>query len=254
MNIVFIGAGNLANHLAKTLYEHSFKILQVYSRTIESAKLLALEVDAEYTNQMENIIHDADIYIFAVKDSILPYLIQNIKSNNGIWVHTAGSMDMNIFHNYSSRFGVLYPFQTFSKTHSLNFKEIPIFLEANNQKTLEILNNISIQISDNVNILSSSKRKYLHLSGIFACNFVNHMYTISDKILKEQDIPFETIIPLIRETASKIKFISPRKAQTGPAIRYDENIINKHLDLIEDTDLKEIYQLLSENIHKENTL
>ncbi|MDU1905298.1 MAG: DUF2520 domain-containing protein [Dysgonomonas sp.] len=250
MNIVFIGAGRLATHLAKELYKNSYNILQVYSRTMESAYLLANEIDAVATNNIQDIPVNADLYIFSVKDSVLKELISLIPSNKGLWIHTAGSISMDIFEKYTNRYGVLYPFQTFSKERDLNFREIPVFIEANNEQDFQILKDLSISLSDKVYPLSSKKRQYIHLTGVFACNFVNHMYAISENILKEENIPFEALLPLIDETASKVHTLSPIEAQTGPAMRYDENVINKHLVLIENPRLKSIYTLISESIYE----
>ncbi|PXV60954.1 putative short-subunit dehydrogenase-like oxidoreductase (DUF2520 family) [Dysgonomonas alginatilytica] len=252
MNIVFIGAGKLATHLAVELTKHSFNIQQVYSRTDSSAQELAKKVNSRATSDIKKVDTNADIYIFSVKDSALPSLIAEMPVNNGLWLHTAGSITSDIFKGHVDRYGVLYPFQTFSKDRQLNFREIPIFIEANNKNDLSLLENICLQISDKVYALPSEKRQYLHLTGVFACNFVNHMYAISQHILEKENIPFETLLPLIDETASKVHSLSPQEAQTGPAIRYDENVIQKHIDLIEDPDLKEIYSLISKNIHKTN--
>lgn len=252
MKVVFIGAGRLATHLAIELSKLSFNILQVYSRTDLSAIELAQKVNAKATTNIKEIESDADIYIFSVKDSALTELLAQIPSNNGLWIHTAGSIPINIFEKYNDRYGVLYPFQTFSKDRYLDFKTIPIFIEANSKKDLSILTTIANQISNKVYPLSSEKRQYIHLTGVFACNFVNHMYSISQDILKKEGIPFDITLPLIDETAAKVHSLSPKEAQTGPAIRYDENVINKHIQLIEDADLKEIYALISKNIYKTN--
>ncbi len=252
MNIVFIGAGRLATHLAIELSKHSFNILQIYSRTANSAMELAQKVNTKSTSDIKEVIKDADIYIFSIKDSALPNILAEIPSNKGLWIHTAGSIPLDIFKEYNNRYGVLYPFQTFSKDRNLDFSVIPLFLEANNKNDLKILFNIAEQISNKVYSLSSEKRQYLHLTGVFACNFVNHMYSVSHSILEKEGIPFETVLPLIDETAAKIHSLSPKEAQTGPAIRYDENVINKHLELIKDPDLKEIYSLISKNIYKTN--
>lgn len=252
MNIVFIGAGKLATHLAIELTKHSFKIQQVYSRTDSSAQELANKVCSKATSDIKQIDIDADIYIFSVKDSALPTLLSEMPANNGLWLHTAGSINADIFINYTNRYGVIYPFQTFSKERQIDFRRIPVFVEANNESDLRLLHDVCLQISDKVYTLSSEKRQYLHLTGVFACNFVNHMYAISQHILENEDIPFDTLLPLIDETASKVHTLSPQEAQTGPAIRYDENVIQKHIDLIADSDLKEIYSLISKNIHKVN--
>lgn len=253
MNIVFIGAGRLAQNLAVELYNKSFTICQIYSRTIESASLLANKVDANATNNISDIISDADLYIFSVKDSVLPDLLSKTAPNKGLWVHTAGSLPMSIFDKYTSRSGVIYPLQTFSKDRLVDFSEIPFFIETNNGEDFAILDNICNKISQKVFNLTSEKRQYLHLTGVFACNFVNQMYAISENILKGEEIPFNIILPLIDETAAKVHQISPSEAQTGPAIRYDINVIDKHLKLLKDERLKNIYQLISEYIHENNT-
>lgn len=250
MNIVFIGAGRLGTQLAKELHKKSFNIVQVYSRTIESASVLANEVGALATNNIKEVVSDADIYIFSVKDSVLENLIGEVPSNEGLWLHTAGSISINVFEGHTTRYGVIYPFQTFTKGRNLNFKDIPVFIEANNEHNLKFLQDISGKLSDKVYTLASEKRKYIHLTGVFACNFVNHMYTISENILGKENIPFEILLPLIDETTSKIHSLSPAEAQTGPAMRYDENVINKHLELLGDPKLKSIYTLISESIYQ----
>lgn len=252
MNIVFIGSGRLATNLAKELYKKSYNISQIYSRTIESATLLADIVNAEATDKLIDIRQDAELYIFAVKDSVLPQIIRQLPSNDALWIHTSGSISINVFEHSVKRYGVLYPFQTFSKERSINFNDVPLCYEANNRSDASILNKICASISDRIYELSSEKRQYIHLSGVFACNFVNHMYDIAGEILGEQNIPSDILLPLIDETASKIHSLSPHKAQTGPAVRYDKNIIDKHIMLIEDLRVKSIYTLLSESIYEVN--
>ena len=128
---------------------------------------------------------------------------------------------------------------------------IPLFLEANTQKDADYLKNIASALSENVRFMSSEKRRSLHLAAVFACNFTNHIYALSYKLLEEEGISADVLLPLIDETAAKIHLMSPAAAQTGPAIRYDENVINKHLAMLNDPDMRSIYQLLSRSIYKE---
>jgi predicted short-subunit dehydrogenase-like oxidoreductase (DUF2520 family) len=250
MKVVFVGAGNVAAHLATGLYKRSFDIVQVYSRTMASASALAREVQAVPITEIASIDRSADLYIFSLKDSVLKEIIAQILPNDGLWVHTAGSVPMDIFSKYTPGYGVLYPFQTFSKGREVDWPEIPVFIEASAPKHLNTLRNIAGQLSGKVIELSSQDRKYVHLTGVFACNFTNHMYALSKQFLNRVNLPFEISLPLIDETALKVHELTPEAAQTGPAIRYDKNIINKHLDLIEDEDIRQIYKLISENIHK----
>lgn len=254
MKIVFIGAGNLATHLAKKLHNQSFDIVQIYSRTLVSADELAIKVNAASTDKIKDIVPNADIYIFSIPDAALENILFQIQiDKNKLFLHTAGSITIDIFKEYSDRYGVIYPFQTFSKQREIDFKDIPIFIEINNQEDRIILEKIANTLSEKIYYLSSDKRQYLHLTGVFACNFVNHMYNIADQILTQEDIPFDVILPLIDETANKVHYLRPTDAQTGPAIRYDENVINKHLSLIIGEKLKDIYKMISENIHETST-
>lgn len=251
MKVVFIGSGNLATRLSLEMQRVGMSVVQVYSRTMENAELLAEKLGCSWSTSLDSINPDADLYVFSLKDAILPDVITHMKPNKGLWVHTAGSMSMQIFEGYIERYGVIYPLQTFSKEREVNFDVIPFFLEANTENDLDLLKKIASALSENVQCLSSDDRKNLHLAAVFACNFANHMYTLAENLLEEKGIAFDVLLPLIDETAAKIHEISPRKAQTGPAVRYDENVINRHLGMLSDSGMYAVYQLVSQNIHKE---
>lgn len=251
MKIVFIGAGNLATRLSLAMQRVGMQIGQVYSHTEASARQLATRLGCPWTNDLSALQEDGDLYVFSLKDTVLSDVISKVKPNNGMWVHTAGSIPMSVFEGYAQRFGVLYPLQTFSKGRNVNFDVIPIFLEANTDKNADYLKNIASALSENVRFMSSEKRRSLHLAAVFACNFTNHIYTLSYKLLENESIPADVLLPLIDETVSKIHSMPPAAAQTGPAIRYDENVINKHLAMLDDPDMQAIYRLLSQSIHKE---
>lgn len=252
MKVVFIGAGNVATHLATELYKKSFDIIQVYSYTYKSASDLALKVEAEAITDINLVTDKADIYIYSVKDSVLEDVITKTPKHSGIAIHTAGSIDINIFKNHTLNYGVLYPFQTFSKDRVISWTQIPLFIEASNNQSLDILKTIASSISEKVSVLNSSDRKYIHLTGVFACNFTNHMYALSETFLRKVNLPFDITLPLIDETASKVHLLTPKEAQTGPAIRFDENVMNEHLSLIDDETIQKIYKIISKNIHKTN--
>ena len=255
MRIVLIGAGNLATHFGKALCDAHHEVVQVYSRTIGHAQLLADLLHVSYTDSIDQLVRDVDCYVFAVKDQVLPTLIKEVSclhaDSSALFVHTAGSIPIDVFPEEMKSYGVLYPMQTFSKERAVSFAHLPIFLEATDESTLSLAETLARSISDNVRPLSSDQRRYLHLAAVFACNFVNHCYALSAEILQRHDIPFDVMQPLIDETAEKIKTLSPREAQTGPAVRYDENVINAQMDLLrDDPSMQELYALMSKSIHQ----
>lgn len=255
--IVFIGAGNLATNLAKALYYKGFRIVQVYSRTEESARELAMKVEADYTTDLNEISKNAKLYIVSLKDAAFAELLPQItaEKQNSLLVHTAGSIPMSIWEGHAQRYGVFYPMQTFSKQREVDFREVPFFIEANTPEDAELLKAIAATLSEKVYDATSEQRKSLHLAAVFICNFTNHMYALAAELLKKYNLPFDVMLPLIDETARKVHELTPREAQTGPAVRYDENVMNNHLSMLVDSPaLQEIYKLMSKSIHEHHQL
>mgnify|MGYP000540923760 FL=1 len=252
MKIVLIGAGNLATHLGKALHAAGHDMVQVFSRTMQSAETLASLLDAEPLTDMAQVRDDADVYIFSVKDSALEQLISQLcGGEKKVFLHTAGSMPMSVFRGKALHYGVLYPMQTFSKQREVDFCIIPCFIEANDEFALKQIEGLAGQISHRVYQLSSEDRKYLHLSAVFACNFANHCYAASQELLQQHGIPFDVMLPLIDETAAKVHGMTPKEAQTGPAVRYDENVIGKQIQLLENQPyFQKIYDCMSKSIHE----
>ncbi len=257
LSLVFIGAGNLATNLAKALYDKGFPIRQIYSRTEDSARVLSEKVSCGYTTDIKDVAKGADMYIVSVKDAALPGLLPELTKGKreALWVHTAGSLPAEIWNGYADRYGVLYPMQTFSKRRAVDFGKIPFFIEANSAEDNNVLEAVARMLSDRVYTITSEQRKCLHLAAVFACNFSNHMYSLIAELLERNNIPFDIMLPLIDETVSKIHEMSPHDAQTGPAVRYDENVMNMHLAMLEgNPEMQDIYKLISKSIHEHHQL
>ncbi len=249
MKIVLIGAGNLATQLSQEMRRVGMTITQVYSRTAEHARLLAKSLRTEWTDSLADVRTDAELYVFAVRDSVLVEVIASLPVNKGLWIHTAGSMPMSVFAGYTTRYGVLYPLQTFSRERNIRLNEVPFFLETATDEDAKILLRTASAISSRVIFLPSDKRKYLHLAAVFACNFTNHMYAQAEQLLEAQGIPSDVLLPLIDETAAKIHSLPPAQAQTGPAVRNDRSVIDAHLAMLDDPALRALYEQISNSIY-----
>lgn len=249
-NIVLIGAGNLGTQLALALNKNGFQVKQIFSRKIESAKALANKVNASFTNDLSQLIPEADLYIIAVKDSAIQEVLENLNlKDDPLIVHTAGSVPMTILEGFSNNYGVFYPLQTFSKTREIDFSEIPICIEASHPSTFLKLEKLAERLSGSVNQINSDERKTLHLAAVFVNNFVNHFYAIGADILHDKKLDFDLLKPLIRETAGKIQTMKPFEAQTGPAKRNDQSILKAHLKMLHDQpELQKIYSFATESI------
>ena len=254
MNICILGSGNVATHLAQALDKVGEDVVAIYSKHIDHAAQLAKHMkDALATDALASL-PKADAYIFALKDNALGEVVDAMKhlhiGEDALWIHTAGSIPLSVFDGvkYSA---VMYPMQTFSKVRLINFKEVPLFVEANNIESSYKIGALAKKLSDHVTWLDSDKRKYLHLSAVFANNFANHCQTLAFKLLESHGIDARTLLPLIDETSRKLHDMHPLQAQTGPAVRWDENVIHNQERLLDDLpDLQQVYTLLTQSIHQ----
>ncbi len=248
MKVVLIGSGNVATHLSKALVNSGNKILQVFSKTYVNAQALADRIDAMPIADLSQVDTEADLYIISVKDDKMQEVIEQLPDLKGMVVHTAGSVNSEMLKRFEN-YGVFYPFQTFSKQAELDFRQVPILVEANNASNKAILFELGDRLSNKVLKASSDQRAKLHIAAVFACNFVNHMYRLADEVLAENDLSFDLLHPLITETAAKVQSLKPNETQTGPAGRKDFDIINKHLTSLEGNDeLVSIYKMLTDSI------
>lgn len=246
MKIVIIGSGNVAYHLAKAFTQNNIKVSQIFGRNEVELSKISSEFNIPFsTDQLE----DAEFYIIAVSDSAVENVSELIKNENTLVAHTSGSLPMEILKgNY--RKASFYPLQTFSKTKNLEYSKIPFFIEAENQIDEKSLFELASIISENVETSDYEKRKYIHLTAVFACNFVNHLFARAKEISDSQDLDFNYFIPLIDETVEKIHHLEPKTAQTGPAVRGDERVLKLHEELITNDEHLKIYQLMNESIKK----
>lgn len=250
MQTVIIGSGNVAYHLAKAFVENKIEVVQIFGRNQEALSKISQEL--EITFSTENLAV-ADLYIIAVNDSAISEISKKIINKNALVAHTAGSVSIKALRG-DFRKAVFYPLQTFSKIKSLDYAQIPFFVDAETEKDRVLLKNLASKISDKVMFANDDKRKHIHLAAVFACNFVNHLFAHAKEISGRQKIPFDYFLPLIDETAQKIHEMDPRLAQTGPAVRGDGKTIQLHEALISDENQLKVYQTLNESIQKMDPL
>ncbi len=156
---------------------------------------------------------------------------------------------MSVFSGKKDNYGVFYPLQTFTRGAAMLHSDIPFLLEADSESTLSAFTSVAEHISGFYRYVGAGERLRLHLAAVYACNFSNHMVTIAAYLLKKDKLDLELILPLLKQTLKKLDTQSPKEAQTGPAIRNDQLIISKHLELLTDEpELKELYKTMSQSI------
>jgi predicted short-subunit dehydrogenase-like oxidoreductase (DUF2520 family) len=249
IKVIIIGSGNVAQHFIQAMTAvgkapEGIDLIQVFARKKES--LTGLFPHEKTTSNYSELL-EADLYLIAVSDDAIAEVSAALPFKNRLVAHVSGGADMNVLNNNNRR-AVFYPLQTFTKNKAVDFKTIPLCLEAENTVDFSLLNTVAKLLSDQPTSINSQQRKALHVAAVFVNNFTNHLYAIGNSICEANQVPFSVLKPLIQETAQKITEITPLEAQTGPAKRNDSETIKSHQAFLTDANQRTIYQLLTQSI------
>lgn len=234
MKIDIIGKGNVATHLLTALSRDTINVLATGSRDFAGLR------------------PDSDLYILAVSDNAIPEVAERLKGKlppQAVLAHTSGTTPLSVLDGVGCHTGVFYPLQTFSMDVHMEYDTIPLLIEGSDPVSTSMLTEVADMISHNVQQMDTAQRRKVHLASVVACNFANHLWTMSAEYLKKHDIDFNLLLPLLDETVRKLHELSPEEAQTGPAARHDTVTINRHMEMLAGDDrLREIYRLMSDSI------
>ncbi len=251
VKVVIVGSGNVAESFARTLSSvDGIELVQVFARNCERGMAVAKVGGCEWVADPEELAK-ADIYIISVSDRSVKSVAESLNvSEEATIVHTAGSVPMSVIPKRKGGRGIIYPLQSFTSGREVNLADVPLFVEADSEEVSERLMNIASLISSRVEYADSERRRTIHLAGVFVNNFVNHLYAMGGDILDRENIDFDMLKPLIAETASKaIATNDPRVVQTGPAVRGDMEVTERHMVMLEDDECKQqIYKLITQSI------
>jgi predicted short-subunit dehydrogenase-like oxidoreductase (DUF2520 family) len=250
-NISIIGAGNLAWHLAQDLEKAGHSVKEIFSRDIENAEWLAQQLyDTEPKDDLNFTRSEAELIIICVPDRAIASVVDELTLPPGCVVaHTSGSQPIHILQGLSEHIGVFYPLQSFTTEWPVDFNKVPVFIEYSDDKSKQILREVSKSLTQQVYELAGDKRKTLHLAAVMASNFVNHLLFLSQELMERNGLKHEWLQPLIYETVKKGFEIGFYEAQTGPARRQDTNTISAHLKMLENyPDIAALYKTISDSI------
>jgi len=244
--IALAGSGNIAWHLADGLMLQGYQITRIWSREYSNALDLAENCGSLACKNLIDLREDADMIIIAVADKAIEDVARNIGNYDGIVVHTAGSISIEVLQDFFKNYGVFYPLQTFTKGAPVELAEVPFFLESSSSEVMLEIKKVALKLSPKVYEVDSHQRMLLHVAAVFAGNYSNLMYTISNEVFKNSGLPQEILHPLILETARKATSGDPLNMQTGPARRNDTITIEKHIETLASLpEYAELYRLLA---------
>ena len=251
MNIVILGSGNVATVLGRMFRQAGHHISQVWSRNTEAASRLAYEWDTESTNYLSLIHPRADVYLLAVSDNAIAEVAANLSLPGKVVAHTAASIPGAVLAPVTKHYGVFYPLQSLRKEQMV-LPSVPVYYDAADDIASGRLQQLAASISSVAPVPAGDElRLKLHLAAVMVNNFVNHLLFLTEQYCQREGIAFEQFRPLVEETIERLRYMSPASAQTGPAIRFDQVTLDRHLHLLESwPELKELYLMMTKSIQK----
>ena len=247
--VAIIGSGNVAYTYSKVLINNGiypkYILIRNKDKAPEVEKLFGVKATTDY-----NMLSDCDLIIIAVKDDAIKDVAFNLRGSNAVLVHTSGTQKSTVL-NVVDNYGIIYPLQTISKDYEIDFKSVPLLINASTLEVKDKLKSMAQIMSDIVIECTDEDRSYIHMNAVYVSNFVNVMLQIGEKLLRRKSLDISILEPLVKETINKAFAMGAENALTGPARRHDTNTINNHLNLLnDDVEEKKIYELLTNYILK----
>ena len=247
IKVAIIGSGKLAQNLLRACCLNKFEVTALWARNTKKAEELAHNFKVPLAGSLQAVSVQTDIVFLAISDNAIEELAATINTQ-AIVVHCSGILPATLLKKHAN-YGVFWPIQTFSEPRTLDFNEIPIAIEASDEENKRILEVVADTLGQKAIMVNEVQRQHLHLAAVFVNNFSNHLFSLMHDFLGKNHLDFKYLLPLISETAEKLKVLSPAEAQTGPASRGDENSLEIHRKIMaNEPKLLEIYNLVSKSI------
>ncbi|HRZ76263.1 MAG TPA: DUF2520 domain-containing protein [Bacteroidales bacterium] len=247
---IVLGTGRMAAFLIPWLRMKGIEVMQVYGRNTDKARGLGKYQEIPWTDKLEDLMQDADLYILAVADEAIPGLGSRLHDCRGIVAHTSGAVPLDALSSCPHH-GVFYPVQTVGRYPLPRVEDIPVCVEGADEKDTLALKGLAERMSERALILDSKQRLHLHLAAVLVNNFTNHLYARAGALLKREGLPFDLLHPLLLRTAELACRSEAATLQTGPALRGDEATIRRHLTVLrDDPTLEGLYVILTQAIRE----
>lgn len=249
MKIFLIGTGRMAYHLGHAMRKARHTIVGITGRDPQKLADMSrfLECPVIRWNQEWP---EAEITVIATSDDAIAGMSARLGPSKGLVMHTAGAVDLDVLSPHEHR-GVLWPVQTLSHGAPTDLSDIPLMVDGNTAQAKETVLKLARSISKSVLQLTHAQRQRMHLAAAITSNLPVFLVREAQRLLRQENLPPDLLMPLWRTTAANVSAIGPEHALTGPARRGDTRSIHKHLDqLTHDPDLRRAYAQLSAMILK----
>ncbi len=247
-NICLIGTGKIARHLAEKLASLDDYSIFIWGRNSQIAQTISEETGIKLLNEISEIPTNS-IGILCVSDHAIQTVAHELTGRFDLIIHLSGTSSMDLISGTAAHTGVIWPNQSFTIGNSINWKNVPLCLEASDEFAHSEISELAKNLGGPFAWLSGEQRRMLHLAAVGANNFVNHLMVLTEEWCLANGLDFQFLMPMIEQSAQRFKTSSPKLTQTGPASRNDQTTIALHLSMLKDfPEFAEVYALLSKQI------
>ncbi|HVZ24989.1 MAG TPA: DUF2520 domain-containing protein, partial [Sediminibacterium sp.] len=232
------------------LKSNGWIIHEVWNRTPVHTARLAAALGAGVAGELAAMDQGADIYIIAVTDTALPAVAAQLRVNQGLVVHTAGTVARDILKDCSAAYGVFWPIKMI-RAGMTSLQPFTAAIDASGREAMAGLQLLGTALGAEMVAADDALRKKLHLLAAITANFSNHLYTLAADYCRDAGIDFSLLHPIIQDTAQRLSERAPGLNQAGPAFRGDFVTLAQHRELLKNYPaLLTIYELLSADIYR----
>lgn len=264
MKIGFIGAGKVANAFGLYLTSKKLNVEYVYSKTHASAVNMAKLTYSSYCETTKELVEKSDVVFITTGDSEIANVSDivaselKLKSDSETYVlkektfiHMSGALtsdELLELRKLGASCYSLHPLQSFAERgKAINELPTTVFsIEGDTQN--ENIKRILIAMGNEIIELSKENKVKYHIAACISSNYLvtllNSSIEIFDEIGIDRKTAIKALMPLINGALSNFESFNLEDALTGPIKRGDYKTIERHVNDLENSKFKELYEVM----------
>ncbi len=255
-----VGCGRVGTTLAKYLTDAGYRCLGTASRSEASAKAAAEAAGCDlFSVSPEAVTKEADVVFITTPDDAIESVCEEIAAKGGfkedaLVYHCSGSLPSTLLASAKTQgalIGSMHPLQSFASagTEVNPFKGIIVSVEGD-LSAVDLALEMAWKLGATGLTIRTDAKAIYHAAAVVASNALVTLVDLAYQLIEAAGIgpddAYKVLGPLIEGTLYNIKDKGTVDALTGPVVRGDVSVIEKHVAEIEDKtpDLSELYKVL----------
>ena len=243
--IGFIGAGVLGNGLALALAAKDYRVIAVYSRSVNSAQRLADQLPGcRVVGSGQELAEAVDLAFITTPDSAISEIAASVAWRRGQGVvHCCGAASTELLKPASDQgavAGALHPFQTFGGVTDTAAAASRLsgvtFAVAGQGWLTDFLWDLAKEIGGRPVSIPDADRDLYHAAAALGCGHLTALLQAVVQVWQAMGFSsqqaMQILYPLCRATLDTVVENGAAASATGPVIRGDVGTLHSHLEAL----------------------